>query len=340
RGLIPKTDRKIWCFLGDGETDEPESLGAIGLAGRERLDNLIFVINCNLQRLDGPVRGNGKIIQELEGQFRGAGWNVLKLIWGSYWDPLLARDKDGKLKRLMMETVDGEYQACKAFGGAYTREHFFGKHPETKAMVASLSDADIWRLNRGGHDPHKVYAAYHAAMQGAGMPTVILAKTVKGYGMGDAGESQNITHQQKKMDTTAVRAFRDRFNIPIADDKVDEVPYYHPGPIRPRSNTCARAAKRWAARCPAAAARPIMHWPHRVWMRSSRSPKAPASARSAPPWPSCAASTCCCATRTSARASCRSWPTRRAPSAWRACSARSASTLHSARSTARRTPTN
>ncbi|EQD73723.1 pyruvate dehydrogenase subunit E1, partial [mine drainage metagenome] len=167
------------------------------------------------------------------GQFRGAGWNVLKLIWGSYWDPLLARDKDGKLKRLMMETVDGEYQACKAFGGAYTREHFFGKHPETKAMVASLSDADIWRLNRGGHDPHKVYAAYHAAMHGAGMPTVILAKTVKGYGMGDAGESQNITHQQKKMDTTAVRAFRDRFNIPIADDKVDEVPYYHPGPNSP-----------------------------------------------------------------------------------------------------------
>ena len=233
RGLIPKTDRKIWCFLGDGETDEPESLGAIGLAGREKLDNLIFVINCNLQRLDGPVRGNGKIIQELEGQFRGAGWNVLKLIWGSYWDPLLARDKDGMLKRLMMETVDGEYQACKAFGGAYTREHFFGKHPETKAMVASLSDEDIWRLNRGGHDPHKVYAAYHAAMHSAGMPTVILAKTVKGYGMGDAGESQNITHQQKKMDITAVRAFRDRFNIPIADDKVDEVPYYHPGPDSP-----------------------------------------------------------------------------------------------------------
>ena len=233
RGLIPKTDRKIWCFLGDGETDEPESLGAIGLAGREKLDNLIFVINCNLQRLDGPVRGNGKIIQELEGQFRGAGWNVLKLIWGSYWDPLLARDKDGMLKRLMMETVDGEYQACKAFGGAYTREHFFGKFPETKAMVASLSDADIWRLNRGGHDPHKVYAAYHAAVHSEGMPTVILAKTVKGYGMGDAGESQNITHQQKKMDNTAVRAFRDRFNIPIADDKVDEVPYYHPGKDSP-----------------------------------------------------------------------------------------------------------
>jgi len=233
RGLIPKTDRKIWCFLGDGETDEPESLGAIGLAGREKLDNLIFVINCNLQRLDGPVRGNGKIIQELEGQFRGAGWNVIKLIWGSYWDPLLARDRDGMLKRLMMETVDGEYQAYKAFGGAYTREHFFGKFAQTRALVANLSDDDVWRLNRGGHDPHKVYAAYHAAVHTEGMPTVILAKTVKGYGMGEAGESQNITHQQKKMDNAAVRAFRDRFNIPIADDQVDQVPYYHPGADSP-----------------------------------------------------------------------------------------------------------
>ena len=233
RRIADTSGSRVWAFLGDGEVDEPETLGALSMATRERLDNLIFVVNCNLQRLDGPVRGNGKIIQELEGQFRGAGWNVLKLIWGSYWDPLLARDKDGILKRLMMETVDGEYQACKAFGGAYTREHFFGKYPETKAMVASLSDADIWRLNRGGHDPHKVYAAYHAAVHSEGMPTVILAKTVKGYGMGDAGESQNITHQQKKMDTTAVRAFRDRFNIPIADDKVDEVPYYHPGKDSP-----------------------------------------------------------------------------------------------------------
>ncbi len=233
RGLIAPSDRKIWCFMGDGESDEPESLGAISLAGREGLDNLIFVVNCNLQRLDGPVRGNGKIIQELEGVFRGAGWNVLKLIWGSYWDPLLARDHDGQLRKLMMETVDGEYQACKAFGGAYTREHFFGKYPKLKEMVASLSDDDIWRLNRGGHDPHKVYAAYHEAVNRKGMPTVILAKTVKGYGMGDAGESQNITHQQKKMDNDAIRVFRDRFNIPIADDKLADVPFYHPGKDSP-----------------------------------------------------------------------------------------------------------
>jgi pyruvate dehydrogenase E1 component len=233
RGLMPKTDRKIWCFMGDGETDEPESLGAITLAGREKLDNLVFVINCNLQRLDGPVRGNGKIIQELEGAFRGAGWNVLKVIWGSYWDPLLARDADGTLRKLMMETVDGEYQNCKAFGGAYTREHFFGKYPQTRALVETMSDEDIWRLNRGGHDPHKVYAAYHAASHSQGMPTVILAKTVKGYGMGKAGESLNPTHQTKKMDSEAIKAFRDRFAIPIPDERIDEVPYYHPGPDAP-----------------------------------------------------------------------------------------------------------
>ncbi len=229
RGLMPKTDRKIWCFIGDGEVDEPETLGAISLAGREKLDNLVFVINCNLQRLDGPVRGNGKIIQELEGSFRGSGWNTIKLIWGSYWDPLLARDTKGVLRKLMMETVDGEYQACKAFGGAYTREHFFNKYPETREMVANLSDQDVWRLNRGGHDPHKVYAAYHAATHTEGMPSVILAKTVKGYGMGEAGESQNPTHQQKKLDEEAVRAFRDRFNIPLEDDQLADVPYYHPG---------------------------------------------------------------------------------------------------------------
>ena len=243
RGLIPKSDRKVWCFMGDGERDEPESLGAISLAGREGLDNLIFVINCNLQRLDGPVRGNGKIIQELEGVFRGAGWNAIKLVWGSYWDPLLARDHKGVLRKLMMETVDGEYQACKAFGGAYTREHFFGKYPETREMVANLSDDDIWRLNRGGHDPHKVYAAYHAATHTKGMPTVILAKTVKGYGMGAAGESQNPTHQQKKLDPEAVRHFRDRFQIPIDDDKLKDVPYYHPGKDSPGSAVHAGAAQ-------------------------------------------------------------------------------------------------
>ncbi|MEO7917295.1 MAG: pyruvate dehydrogenase (acetyl-transferring), homodimeric type [Dokdonella sp.] len=233
RGLIPVSDRKVWCFMGDGESDEPESLGAISLAGREGLDNLIFVVNCNLQRLDGPVRGNGKIVQELEGVFRGGGWNVIKLLWGSYWDPLFARDTKGVLRKLMMETLDGEYQNCKAFGGAYTREHFFGKYPETAEMVASLSDDDIWRLNRGGHDPHKIYAAYDQAVKTKGMPTVILAKTVKGYGMGVSGESQNTTHQQKKLDDEAVRAFRDRFNIPISDEDLPSVPYYHPGPDSP-----------------------------------------------------------------------------------------------------------
>ncbi len=233
RGIADCSDRKVWCFLGDGETDEPESLGAISLAGREGLDNLIFVVNCNLQRLDGPVRGNGKIIQELEGVFRGAGWNVIKVIWGSRWDGLLARDSEGLLRRRMEEAVDGEYQNYKAKGGAYTREHFFGAYPELKAMVANMSDDEIWRLNRGGHDAHKVYAAYHAASQHAGEPTVILAKTVKGYGMGSAGEAQNITHQQKKMDVDALRAFRDRFNVPIADEDLPAVPYYHPGADSP-----------------------------------------------------------------------------------------------------------
>jgi pyruvate dehydrogenase E1 component len=233
RGLMPKSDRKVWCFMGDGECDEPESLGAISLAGRENLDNLCFVINCNLQRLDGPVRGNGKIIQELEGSFRGAGWNVIKTVWGSYWDPLLARDTSGMLKKLMMETVDGEYQNCKAFGGKYTRDNFFGKYPETAALVANMSDEDIWRLNRGGHDPHKVYAAYAAATAMKGQPTVILAKTVKGYGMGAAGESLNPTHQTKKLDDEAVKAFRDRFNIDVADDKLGDIPFFHPGENSP-----------------------------------------------------------------------------------------------------------
>jgi pyruvate dehydrogenase E1 component len=228
RGLTQQSDRKIWAFMGDGEMDEPESLGAINLAAREKLDNLIFVINCNLQRLDGPVRGNSKIIQELEGAFRGAGWNVIKVIWGSYWDPLIAQDTKGLLQKRMEEVIDGEYQAYKANDGAYVREHFFGKYPELREMVANMSDDDIWRLNRGGHDPYKVYAAYAAAVKHTGQPTVILAKTVKGYGMGDAGEGQNITHQQKKMDEEALKAFRDRFNIPIEDDKIAEAPFYKP----------------------------------------------------------------------------------------------------------------
>ncbi|MDV6347390.1 pyruvate dehydrogenase (acetyl-transferring), homodimeric type [Nitrosomonas sp. Is35] len=225
RGLVNTDGRKIWAFMGDGEMDEPESLGAIPLASREKLDNLIFVVNCNLQRLDGPVRGNGKVIQELEGAFRGAGWNVIKVIWGSYWDPLLAKDTKGLLQKRMMECVDGEYQNFKARDGAYVREHFFGKYPELLEMVATMSDDDIWRLNRGGHDPHKVYAAYAAAAKHIGQPTVILAKTIKGYGMGEAGEAQNITHQQKKMGTTSLKAFRNRFGLDIPDDKIDEIPY-------------------------------------------------------------------------------------------------------------------
>jgi pyruvate dehydrogenase E1 component len=228
RGIVNTEGRKVWAFMGDGEMDEPESLGAISLAAREGLDNLIFVVNCNLQRLDGPVRGNGKIIQELEADFRGAGWNVLKVIWGRYWDPLLAKDTDGLLQRRMMEAVDGEYQNYKARDGAYVRKHFFGKYPELEKMVASMSDEDIWRLNRGGHDPYKVYAAYAAASKHQGQPTVILAKTIKGYGMGKSGEGQNITHQQKKMDLGSLKQFRDRFNIPVSDEVIADIPFYKP----------------------------------------------------------------------------------------------------------------
>jgi len=224
REHVETEGRKVWAFMGDGEMDEPESMGAIGMASREKLDNLIFVVNCNLQRLDGPVRGNGKIIQELESDFRGAGWNVIKVIWGTHWDALLARDKAGILERRMMECVDGEYQTFKSKDGAYVREYFFNT-PELKALVADWSDEEIWNLNRGGHDPHKIYAAFEAAVQHKGQPTVILAKTIKGYGMGESGEAQNITHQQKKMSHEAIRKFRDRFQIPVPDDKLDEVPY-------------------------------------------------------------------------------------------------------------------
>ncbi|MFO0585380.1 MAG: pyruvate dehydrogenase (acetyl-transferring), homodimeric type [Anaeromyxobacter sp.] len=224
RGIVETKGRKVWAFCGDGEMDEPESTGALHMAGREKLDNLIFVVNCNLQRLDGPVRGNGKIIQELEAVFRGAGWNVIKVVWGRHWDKLLARDKKGILQKRMLESVDGDYQTYKSKDGAYVREHFFNT-PELKDLVADLSDEDIWRLNRGGHDPFKVYAAYHEASQHQGQPTVILAKTIKGYGMGEAGEAQNITHQQKKMDTDAIRSFRDRFQIPVADADLEKVPF-------------------------------------------------------------------------------------------------------------------
>ncbi|HYD33999.1 MAG TPA: pyruvate dehydrogenase (acetyl-transferring), homodimeric type, partial [Methylophilaceae bacterium] len=233
REIKDTSNNRVWAFIGDGETDEPETLGSLSVAAREGLDNLTFVVNCNLQRLDGPVRGNGKIIQELEADFRGSGWNVLKVIWGSYWDPLLAMDKDGLLKKRMEEAVDGEYQNFKAKGGAYTREHFFGKYPELKDMVAAMSDQDIWRLNRGGHDPHKVYAAYAAATSHKGQPTVILAKTVKGYGMGDAGEGHNTTHQQKSMDIASLKAFRDRFELPLTDEQVESLSFYRPADDSP-----------------------------------------------------------------------------------------------------------
>ncbi|UTW14128.1 pyruvate dehydrogenase (acetyl-transferring), homodimeric type [Marinobacterium rhizophilum] len=233
RSLINRGDRKIWAFLGDGECDEPETLGAISLAGREHLENLIFVINCNLQRLDGPVRGNGKIVQELEGIFRGAGWNVVKCLWGRHWDPLLEKDTTGLLQKRMDEVCDGELQNYKANGGAYTREHFFGKYPELLEMVKDMSDQDIMNLNRGGHDPYKVYAAYQAAYQHKGQPTVILAQTVKGYGTGTSGQAKNDTHSIKKVALDDLKAFRDNFNIPLTDEQLNDVPYYRPSPDSP-----------------------------------------------------------------------------------------------------------
>lgn len=233
RGLLNQPDRKVWAFLGDGETDEPESLGALSIAAREKLDNLIFVVNCNLQRLDGPVRGNGKIIQELESLFKGAGWNVIKVVWGGNWDPLLANDKEGWLHKRMEECLDGDYQSFKANDGAYVREHFFGRYPELLKLVESYTDEEIWRLKRGGHDARKVYAAYTQAIEHKGSPTVILAKTIKGYGMGAAGEGQNITHQQKKMTIDQLKVFRDRFNIPVSDEKIEQIPFYKPDESSP-----------------------------------------------------------------------------------------------------------
>jgi len=233
RGIANTDGRKVWAFCGDGEMDEPESMGAIGMAAREQLDNLNIVVNCNLQRLDGPVRGNGKIIQELEADFRGAGWNVIKVIWGPGWDNLLAQDKDGILQRVMMETVDGEYQNYKAKDGAYVRKHFFGKHPKLLEMVANMSDDDIWRLTRGGHDPHKIYAAFKQANESVGKPTVLLVKTVKGFGMGKSGEARNTAHQTKKLDDEAIREMRDRFNIPIPDDQLKDIPFFKPSDDAP-----------------------------------------------------------------------------------------------------------
>ena len=233
RGIANTENRKVWVFCGDGEMDEVESLGAIGLAAREKLDNLVFVINCNLQRLDGPVRGNGKIIQELEGEFRGAGWNVIKLIWGKGWDELLAKDHDGALRKLMMETNDGDYQAMKANDGAYVRKNFFGRDPRTLKMVEHMTDDEIWNLQRGGHDSQKVYAAFHAAQNHGGQPSVLLVKTVKGFGMGKIGEAKNTVHQTKKLSDEDIKAFRDRFNIPIPDSQLAELPFYKPADDTP-----------------------------------------------------------------------------------------------------------
>ncbi|MFT7373039.1 MAG: pyruvate dehydrogenase E1 component [Oleiphilaceae bacterium] len=235
RELTERKDRKVWCFVGDGETDEPETLGSIALAGREKLDNLIFVVNCNLQRLDGPVRGNGKIIQELEGIFRGAGWNVIKVVWGRKWDPLFQQDKDGAMQRAMDEVVDGEMQNFKANGSAYTRKHFFGHSPELEKIAESLSDEDIEQLNRGGHDPYKMYAAYHKAVNHEGQPTVILAQTIKGYGFGKSGEATNSTHSLKKLDLNSLKDFRDRFGVPINNDEIESIPYYRPAEDSPEA---------------------------------------------------------------------------------------------------------
>ena len=339
RGLADTANRKVWAFLGDGECDEPESLGAISLGGREHLDNLVFVINCNLQRLDGPVRGNGKIIQELEGIFRGAGWNVVKVLWGSGWDKLIAADTTGILLKRMEEVVDGEYQDFKSKNGAYVREHFFGKYPELAAMVAGWTDDQIWALVRGGHDPFKVYAAYHVAQHHKGQPTVILAKTVKGYGMGEAGEGQNITHQQKKMGESHLHDFAERFGLPLTDEQIQTIPFLKLRGRLAGARLSPRAAQ-GAGRLPAVPAAEVDCASRSRRSRPSRpSSRPPATGRSPPRWRSCASSTRSCATRRSASTWCRSCPTNCAPSAWRACSASSASSARWASSTGRRMPT-
>jgi len=289
RGIADTSKRKVWVFCGDGEMDEPESLGAIGLASRENLDNLVFVINCNLQRLDGPVRGNGKIIQELEGEFRGAGWNVIKLLWGKEWDALLARDKDGALRKIMMDTLDGDYQAFKANDGAFVRKNFFGRDPRTLEMVAKMTDDDIWNLRRGGHDASKVYAAFHRANNTQGQPTVLLVKTVKGWGMGKAGEGKNTAHQTKKLTDEDIRHFRDRFNIPIPDSELPKIPFYKPADDTPEMRYLHERRKALGGYLPhrrtkrAKASRCLRWRPS----RPSSSPR-PKAAKFPPPRPMCA----------------------------------------------------
>ena len=325
REIMDMGDRKVWVFAGDGEMDEPESLGAISLAAREELDNLIFVVNCNLQRLDGPVRGNGKIIQELEGNFRGAGWNVIKVLWGGNWDPLLARDHDGILRKRMEEALDGDYQNYRARGGAYVREHFFGAYPELLKMTEHMTDDDIWRLNRGGHDQQKVYAAYARAVRHRGQPTVILAKTVKGYGLGKSGESLNIAHQLKKPARESLVAFRDRYRIPVADEELEDVPFYKPPDESPEMRYLKQLREKLQGEMPSresprielpippleifadllAGSKGREYSTTMAFLRNSCSPSR--------------------ATRTCPGTSSRSYRTRRAPSAWRACSAVSGS---------------
>ena len=339
RGQLSMGDRKIWAFLGDGECDEPETLGSIALAGRESLDNLIFVVNCNLQRLDGPVRGNGKIIQELEGVFRGAGWNVIKVIWGRHWDPILEADDQGLLQQRMDEVVDGEYQNYKAKGGAYTREHFFGKHPELRAMVDHLSDDDIMRLNRGGHDPYKIYAAYHAAVNHTGQPTVILAKTVKGYGMGDSIESENTAHQTKKLTVESLRRFRDRFDVPLSDADLEQMPYYRPKGDSPELRYMNRQRDALGGAMPQRRVAPEgLPTPpletFKAVLEDQESVPFPQ------PWPLCAFFRSYFGIRRLRSASCPSSRTRRAPLAWRGCSGSSGSTPPRVSSTSRKIPAN
>ena len=338
RGLKDTSQQRVWAFLGDGEMDEPESISGISLAARDGLDNLTFVINCNLQRLDGPVRGNGKVIQELEGLFRGAGWNVIKVVWGREWDELLARDVDGTLVEKMNTTVDGEFQKMSvSTTGGYVREHFFGPDPRLRKMVEHLSDDQLLKLRRGGHDYHKVFAAYLAATEFTGAPTVILAKTVKGWTLGGGVEARNITHQAKKLSEAELRVFRDRLELPIPDEQAQgRAVLPSRARTRTRSSTCSSAARRSAARCRAASCAPSRCRCSATRSTRSSTPAAP------PPCPrrwcsraSCATSS---ATRRSASESCRSSPTRRAPSAWTRCSRRSASTPRAGSTTSRSTP--
>ena len=306
RGIADTKPRKVWAFLGDGECDEPKSLGAISLAGREHLDNLIFVINCNLQRLDGPVRGNGKIVQELEGLFHGAGWNVIKVLWGSGWDRLFAKDQSGQLRKRMEECVDGEYQDFKSKNGAYVRQQFFNKYPETAALVKDMSDDEIWSLRRGGHDPEKVYAAYAAAVKHTSQPTVILAKTVKGYGMGEAGEGQNITISRRRWVSRRYANSAIGSQIPFRMPRSKTSPSSRSA--KRNGTTWRRVAVRSAARCRNAGPSPCRST-YRSSRPSAHKSPAPRIARFRRRWPSCAFSTRCCATRRSANMWCRSFPT-------------------------------